>query len=49
LLAGALSLICVGGGARIGRRAASAVAGHHAGLAAGVILVGVGAATALGG
>ena len=49
VLAGALSLICVAAGAGGGWRASKAVAGHHAGLAGGLILVGVGAATALGG
>ena len=48
VLAGAFSLICVGAGTRGGCRVARAVAGRHAGLAAGLILVGVGAATALG-
>ena len=49
LLAGAFSLICVGAGSRVGWSAGRAVAGRQAGLVAGVVLVGVGAAAMLGG
>jgi putative sporulation protein YtaF len=44
LLAGALSLICVGGGSRVGRALGRLVGDRRASLLSGVILLGVGAA-----
>jgi putative Mn2+ efflux pump MntP len=43
LLAGALSLICVGGGSRLGLSLARLLGGSRASLISGVILLGVGA------
>lgn len=48
VLAGAFSLICLGGGSRVGWSAGRAVLGRRARLAAGLVLVAVGAATPLG-
>jgi putative Mn2+ efflux pump MntP len=48
LLAGALSLICVGGGSRFGLSLGRLVGGGWASLLSGLILVGVGAAILAG-
>jgi putative Mn2+ efflux pump MntP len=48
LMAGALSLLCVGGGSRLGWAAGSVIMGRAAPVLAGVGLVGVGVATLLG-
>jgi putative Mn2+ efflux pump MntP len=48
LLAGALSLICVGGGSRVGWPVGRLVVGHHSPLVAGLVLVVVGTATLSG-
>jgi putative Mn2+ efflux pump MntP len=44
VLAGAISLLCVGGGCRTGWSTARPVLGRRAPLAAGLVLVGIGAA-----
>lgn len=43
-LAGAISLVCVGGGSRVGWRVGRVVPGRRAPLVAGLVLVGVGTA-----
>lgn len=48
LLAGAFSLICLGGGSRVGWSAGRGVFGRWAQLVAGLVLVGIGVATPLG-
>jgi putative Mn2+ efflux pump MntP len=48
LLAGVLSLICVGGGSRVGWSVGRIVPGQRAPLLAGLVLLGVGAATLSG-
>ncbi len=48
LFAGAFSLICIGGGSRFGWSAGRLVAGRKAPLIAGLMLIGVGAATMSG-
>jgi putative Mn2+ efflux pump MntP len=48
LLAGALSLICVGGGSRVGQSLGRLVGDRRASLLSGVILLGVGAAILAG-
>jgi len=47
-LAGTISLVCVGGGCRVGWFTARLVLGRRAPLAAGLVLVGIGAAMLLG-
>jgi putative Mn2+ efflux pump MntP len=48
LLAGVISLVCVGGGARLGALLGRPVMGRQASLVAGVVLVGVGGAMLAG-